>query len=51
MFNKALVGVDQSPAEESLLSCLPDLGRWGIQSVVLAHVIRIGYRNPRRTGK
>lgn len=43
MFKKALVGVDQSPAEESLLSCLPDLGRWGVQSVVLAHVIRIGY--------
>jgi nucleotide-binding universal stress UspA family protein len=43
MFKKALVGVDQSPAEKSLLSCLPDLGRWGIQSVVLAHVIRIGY--------
>jgi nucleotide-binding universal stress UspA family protein len=43
MFKKALVGIDQSPAEESLLSCLPDLGRWGIQSVVLAHVIRIGY--------
>lgn len=43
MFKKALVGVDQSPAEESLLSCLPDLSRWGIKSVVLAHVIRIGY--------
>lgn len=43
MFNKALVGVDHSPAEESLLSCLPGLGRWGIESVVLAYVIRIGY--------
>lgn len=43
MFKKALVGVDHSPAEESLLSCLPDLSRWGIESVVLAHVIRIGY--------
>ncbi|MDP1628146.1 universal stress protein [Parvibaculum sp.] len=43
MFRKALVGVDQSPAEGSLLSCLPDLGRWGIESVVLAYVIRIGY--------
>lgn len=43
MFKKALVGVDQSPAEESLLSCLPDLRRWGIESVVLAYVIRIGY--------
>jgi nucleotide-binding universal stress UspA family protein len=43
MFSKALVGVDISPAETSLLSCLPDLVRWGIQSVVLAHVIQIGY--------
>jgi nucleotide-binding universal stress UspA family protein len=43
MFNKALVGVDQSPAEASLLSCVPDLRHWGVESVVLAHVIRIGY--------
>jgi nucleotide-binding universal stress UspA family protein len=43
MFKKALVGVDLSPAEKSLLSCLPDLGSWGIDSVVLTHVIRIGY--------
>ena len=43
MFKKALVGLDQSPAEESLLSCLPDLGRWGVESVTLAHVIRVGY--------
>lgn len=43
MFKKALVGVDLSPAEASLLSCLPDLNRWGIESLVLAHVIRIGY--------
>ncbi len=43
MFTKALVGVDLSLAEESLLSCLPDLNRWGIASVVLAHVICIGY--------
>jgi nucleotide-binding universal stress UspA family protein len=43
MFNKALVGVDISPAESSLLSCLPDLARWGIESVVLAHVIQVGY--------
>jgi nucleotide-binding universal stress UspA family protein len=43
MFTRALVGVDISPAEDSLLSCLPDLVRWGIESVVLAHVIQIGY--------
>ncbi len=43
MFSKALVGVDHSPAEESLLSCLPDLRSWGIESLILAHVIRVGY--------
>jgi nucleotide-binding universal stress UspA family protein len=43
MFTKALVGVDISPAETSLLSCLPDLARWEIASVVLAHVIQVGY--------
>ncbi|MDZ7735691.1 MAG: universal stress protein [Gammaproteobacteria bacterium] len=43
MFKKALVGVDPSPAEMSLLSCLPDLARWGIESMILAHVIRVGY--------
>ena len=43
MFKQALVGVDRSPAEESLLSCLPDLNRWGVKSVTLAHVIRVGY--------
>jgi nucleotide-binding universal stress UspA family protein len=43
MFTRALVGIDLSPAERSLLSCLPDLTRWGIESVVLAHVIEVGY--------
>ena len=43
IFKNALVGVDDSPAEESLLSCLPDLRHWGVESVTLAHVIRIGY--------
>lgn len=43
MFKKALVGVDLSPAETSLLSCLPDLKRWGVESVILAHVIQVGY--------
>lgn len=43
MFKSALVGVDLSPAEKPLLGCLPELKRWGIDAVVLAHVIRIGY--------
>lgn len=43
MFSKILVGVDFSPAESSLLSCLPDLLNWGVEKVVLAHVIKVGY--------
>ena len=43
MFKTALVGVDHSLAEASLLTCLPDLTNWGIESVILAHVIQVGY--------
>lgn len=43
MFKKAVVGVDRSPAESPLLSCLPDLLRWAVNAVVLVHVIRVGY--------
>lgn len=43
MFKKALVGVDLSPAERPLIGCLAELKRWGIDSLVLAHVIRVGY--------
>jgi len=43
MFRKAVIGVDPSPAQNALLSCLPELLRWGIESVVLVHVVRIGY--------
>lgn len=42
MYKKALVGIDVSPVEKPFLSCLPDLRSWGIQAVVLAHVIQIG---------
>ncbi len=43
MFNKAVVGLDRSPAEQPLLSCLSDLTRWGVRSVVLTHVIVVDY--------
>ena len=43
MFNKAVVSLDRSPAEQSLLSCLTELTRWGVRSVVLAHVIVVDY--------
>jgi nucleotide-binding universal stress UspA family protein len=43
MFEKAVVGLDLSPAQMALLSCLPDLLRWGVRSVVLVHVVKVGY--------
>lgn len=43
MFKRALAGIDFSPAERPLIDCLPELKRWGIDSLVLAHVIRIDY--------
>ena len=42
-FNKVLVGVDFSPAENALLSCLPELKRWGTKTLVLAHMVPVGY--------
>ena len=43
MFSSALVALDLSPAEEPILDCLPDLLRWGINTVTLSHVIPVGY--------
>lgn len=43
MFTSALVALDLSPAEEPLLDCLPDLKKWGINRLVLAHVVAVGY--------
>lgn len=43
MFEKALVAVDLSPAEQPILECLPALRNWGMREVVLTHVMRVGY--------
>jgi len=43
MFNNVLVGLDLSPAEQPIIDCLPALQNWGVQRVVLIHVIQIGY--------
>jgi nucleotide-binding universal stress UspA family protein len=43
MFRTAIVGLDLSPAQDALLSCLPALERWGVSRIVLVHVIRIGF--------
>lgn len=43
MFNTALVALDLAPAERPIVDCLPELRRWGVQRVVLTHVIQVGY--------
>ncbi|MCC5794945.1 MAG: universal stress protein [Chromatiales bacterium] len=43
MFTKALVGIDFSPVAEPLVSCLPELKRWGIKEITLVHVVVVGY--------
>ena len=43
MFNTALVALDLTPAEQPIIDCLPDLQNWGVQRVVLTHVIEVGY--------
>lgn len=43
MFNAALVALDLAPAERPIIDCLPELRRWGVQRVVLTHVIQVGY--------
>ena len=43
MFETALVALDLAPAEQPIIDCLPELRRWGVQRIVLTHVIQLGY--------
>jgi len=43
MFKTALVALDLAPAEQPILDCLSDLQSWGVQRIVLTHVIQVGY--------
>jgi nucleotide-binding universal stress UspA family protein len=43
MFDKALVALDLSPAEQPIVDCLPALRQWGVRHLILTHVIRFGY--------
>ncbi|HYQ37927.1 MAG TPA: universal stress protein [Pseudomonas sp.] len=46
MFKTALVALDLfdlAPACKPLLACVPELRDWGVDKVVLAHVIDVGY--------
>lgn len=43
MFKSALVALDLAPAERPIVDCLPELRQWGIDRLVLAHIVRVGY--------
>ncbi|MBX3638036.1 MAG: universal stress protein [Rubrivivax sp.] len=43
MYRTALLALDLSPAEAPLLACMPALRRWGVERLVIVHVIRVGY--------
>jgi len=43
MFNKAVIALDLSPAEQPIVQCLPALRQWGINELILTHVMQIGY--------
>lgn len=43
MFEKALIALDLSPAEQPILACLPALQQWGVRHLLLTHVIEFGY--------
>ena len=43
MFNTTVVAIDLSASEQPILDCLPGLAQWGIQRLVLTHVIQVGY--------
>lgn len=43
MFDKALVALDLSAAEQPILDCLPALSQWGVKHIILTHVIVFGY--------
>ena len=43
MFATALVALDLAPAEAPIVDCLAGLEQWGVQKLVLGHVIHVGY--------
>jgi nucleotide-binding universal stress UspA family protein len=51
MFTTALVALDLSPAEGPMLECLGDLRAMGVSSIILTHVIRVGYAQGAGYGK
>jgi len=43
MFKTAMLALDLSPAEEPLLDFIPELLDWGVERLVIVHLVRSGY--------
>lgn len=43
MYKNALIALDLSPATPAVLSCMPALRDWGVQSLRLLHVLPVSY--------
>lgn len=43
MSKTAVLALDLSPAAEPLLECAAELRRWGVDRLVITHVVRMGY--------
>lgn len=43
MYKTAVLALDLSPAAEPLLECAAELRRWGVDRLVIANLVRIGY--------
>ncbi|ODT26925.1 MAG: hypothetical protein ABS54_06660 [Hyphomicrobium sp. SCN 65-11] len=43
MFRTAVAAIDLSPVQDAMVGCMGDLLHWGIDRLVLVHVLRVGY--------
>ena len=43
MYRRALIALDMSQAESALLGCLAELKQFGVEELVLTHIIKVGY--------
>jgi nucleotide-binding universal stress UspA family protein len=43
VFKTAMLALDLSPAEEPLLDFVPELLHWGVERLVIVHLVRAGY--------
>ena len=43
MYRTAVLALDLSPVAEPLLECAAEVRRWGVDHLVISHVVRMGY--------